>query len=153
MPGPVILRSWLEISGVPLAIPAFWTRSLRQLRTRAARGEDQLLPGSAGYVARRRRRTGVRMAFPLVIDGAYDLDGALRSDPWAGLDANTDYLMANVVEPITTGNGTRPAVWHRSDGTTKSADVHVLSLGPPTAAGPTVDFTVLDLSVPAGRFT
>lgn len=149
----IILRRYLRVNSVPLATPAFYTVSLRPLRRREKRGDDQLLPGAAGVIGRPRRRTVVRMSFPMVIDGAFDLDGNLRADPWAGLDANTDHLMANVVDAVGGADGTVLAELVDNGVVIKSAPVHVVGLGPAVSLGPTADRTVLDLSVPAGRFT
>lgn len=149
----ITATEYLEINSVPLATPAWRLTDLTSLYDEAdVRGDDILIPHSAGVLAQPRRRTVTKKALPIVVFGDYDLDGVAHTDPREGLAINTAYLMTNVVAPPGTGDGTRDAVWHLWDGSTKAADVHVLGgLGLKRKNPITVE-GVLVISIPAGRF-
>ena len=116
------------------------------------RGGDRLIPHSAGVVPYPRRRTVTRIALPLWIAGAFRWDGVAQSDTVMGMIINVEYLRANLGIAKQTGDGTVVASWARPDGTTRTADAHVV---PPLRVRPQnrqVTFAVLSLSLPDGRF-
>lgn len=151
---PVVIDSeYLEINGVPLATAAWRITDLSPLfDAPVVRGDDLLIPYLDGRKPKRRRVDARRMAFPLVIFGDYDSDGNATGDARVGLAANVDFLVGNLGFAIGAGDGTVPAVWHRRDGSTRTADVHVIGPLEVAALGPTAVRGVLDLNVPAGRF-
>lgn len=144
---------WLEIGGVPLATPAWGLTDLAPLRdVPEIRGADKLVSHAAGARARRRRATVTKKAFPIWVAGDFDLDGNAIEDPYEGLDANVDYLNANVLGEVDSDEGTRAAVWHRRDGSTRSTDLHVLGPVGWRSSSPFVLVGVLRVSIPSGVF-
>lgn len=125
------------------------------------RGSDRLIPGAAGVLPFRRRRTVTEYTLDMVIVGMVDETGAEYEDALAGLELNLETLRVGVVEPTNTGNGTRAAVLTLPSGLTRTADVHVLGLDTGSLAVRRVDGIAtharllgsLTISVPAGRFT
>lgn len=151
---PVITATeYLEIAGVPLATPAWRIVDLSAMFIGPAlRGTDRLIPAAAGVKPYRRRATVTTKPFPMVIFGAKNQEGVANANVRVGLLTNIEYLRTNVIDPLATGNGTRTVIWRRADGTTRTAQAHVLplELGP---LGPTAVRAVLTLSIPTGVFT
>lgn len=152
---PQITRAeYLSIDGIPLATPAWEILDLAPLWDAAnVRGRDRLIPGAAGVIPYRRRNTVSVRSLPLVIFGSYDQDGNLATDGRIQLRENTDYLIANIVNPPDTAEGTRFAELVLPDGSTVSNDVHVI--GPMQFAdlGPISLRAILTLSIPDGLLT
>lgn len=153
MPTAVDLGAgYLTINSVPLATPAWRITDLTPLfDAPKQRGDDLVIPGAAGVLARPRRNTATRIAFVIEVFGELDSDGVAHANPALGLITNIDYLYTNVVAPPGTATGTRAAEWTLPGGETRNADVHVLGLtflrrSPTWARGR------LDVNVPAGRF-
>jgi len=146
----VISRStYLEINSVPLATPAWRITDLSKLYGLAVSGEDRRIPSMVGARAYRRWVASRVVGLPLLVHGARTHEDVVNADIWAGLDANIDYLMTNVILPPS--SATYPAVWHRAGGNL-SADVHVEGFEPEAWGHGWTRFT-LELSIPAGRFT
>ena len=149
----------LTVNSVLLNGPAWCAYDLTVLFDEAdLRGSDRLIPSLAGVVANRRRRTVTRKDIPLAITGLYDRLGVRQADRAMSLIANIEYLKDNLGFASTSGGGTVTASWLRSDGTTRTASVHVLSLrhallAPNATRAIYVSNAVLSLSLPAGRFT
>ena len=145
----------LVIDGVSLSTRAWWIDDLTPLMEEAEqRGTDRIIPGTPGVVAYPRLRTVTRKLLPMMVNGIYDHLGAAYSDPKVGLETNIAYLNTNVVAPPGTSDGTRSATWHLPDGsTTRTASVHVLSLTLGVKESAKWRSAVLELSIPAGRFT
>lgn len=143
----------LSIGGVNMMCPAWEVLNLLVLWSPAIqRGSDRVLPGAAGVVARPRRDTVTRHSLQLLIVGDVDRTGSTNSDLFEGLQANIDYLRANVVAPTGTGDGTRSAVLTMPDASTRTEAVHVtaLTLGEFRGDGAWVR-AVLEVSIPSGR--
>jgi hypothetical protein len=142
---------WLEIDGISLDTNAWRITDLRPLYGAAdVRGQDRLLPGVAGVVPYRRRRTVSMRALELAIFGDYDTDDEPTVGDFAAqCDANIAYLRANVADPTNVGDGTRTAVLHRADLSFESGQVHVVDF---TFArgGPDWAVFTLGLSIPDG---
>lgn len=154
MPVVITADEYLVINSVTLATPAWRITDLTDLYDEAEiRGDDVLIPHSAGVVAKQRRRTVTRKALPITVFGESDQNGSAYGNARDGLAANVAYLMTNVVAPTGASDGTRAAVWHLRDGSTKSANVHVLAPLGLTRISPTTMAGVLRLSIPTGRFT
>lgn len=142
----------LTISGISLTTPAWWCGDLAPLADGPdMRGEDVLLPGVAGVVALPRRITVSKRSVHMFITGDYDRFGVAQSNPRIGLQVNCQYLIDNLLLPPG-GNGTRLAVLTMANGTTRSANVHVLSPLELSAAGHRGRRGVLTLSIPGGYF-
>ena len=149
---PVITRgSWLEISSVPLATPAWELADLTPLIDGpAVKGGDRDLPHGTA-VPYPRRPTITVADLPLSVFGDRDWEDVAYADIEVGFLTNLAYLRANVVDPLTTGDGTRPAVLHLPTGNL-SADVTVIS---PLGLSPFDGVAargVLRLSIPTGAF-
>lgn len=99
---------------------------LQVITTVDVRGEDRVLPGASGVIPYRRRRTATRYTFRLIVTGDVDENGNPNADAKMGLIDNLLYLRDNVVDPLTTGDGTVPAIWTLPDASTLEADVHVM---------------------------
>lgn len=143
----------LTIGGVALNGPAWKVLNLLELWQPAdQRGNDRLVPGTAGVLAQQRRDTVTRRSLQMLIVGDVDRTGTPQADRFEGLQVNVEYLRANVVAPTGTGDGTRSAVLTMPDGTTRTEPVHVVGF----------DFgnfredaawlrAVLTISIPSGR--
>lgn len=142
----------LTISGVSMNTPAWDCVDLTELWLGGdVRGSDRLLPGVPGVKAYKRRTTVTGYSLPMVLTGEVDRFGTVNGDWWAGLEANIDYLRANVVDPTNLTDGTRAAVLTMPSGATRTADIHVLGLEKGTVlAG--VMLATLDISIPDGVF-
>lgn len=152
MADDITAAEYLEVNDVPLATPAWRILDLSALfGSPALRGSDDLIPGVAGVIPNPRRITVTTLALPMAIFGERDREGVAHPSVREGLMLNIDELLAQVAEPAT-GDGTVEAVWHRADGGTLTADVHVLGL-PIRSLGPTAALATLQLSIPQGRFT
>lgn len=143
----------LTIGGVAMFNQAWKVLNLIELWMPAdQRGSDRLIPGSAGVLAQQRRNTVTRRTLQMLISGEITYAGSTSGDAYERLQINIDYLLANVVAPTGTGDGTRSAVLTMPDGTTRTEPVHVtgLDLGDyrPDAGWARA---VLALSIPTGR--
>lgn len=152
-----ILTGQLSISGVNLRGPAWHVLDLFPLwSSPTLRGQDRILPTAAGVRPFRRRRTVTVRSLEMVVVGDCDRFGDVivdcdEADYAAQLQENIDYLLDNVVEPPGTQDGTRDAILTMPDGTTRTADVHVVGFD---LHGGRYDITgvTLTLSIPNGRF-
>lgn len=122
----------------------------------ATRGENVIIPGADGRRAYPRRIDEGRYSLPMLIGGVADKDGNAYTNRWSGLQANLEYLRANVVTPPAAPTATRSATLLMPDGTTRIAEVQVdiLVLPPHDSAGrPAASLEcILELIVPPGRF-
>jgi hypothetical protein len=126
------------------------------------RGEDRLLPSATGVIAYPRRMTATRHDLRLLVVGDVDSAGAPVSNPVAGLQANLEYLRANVVAPVVSSTGTRAATLLMPSGATRTANIHVLGLVTQSyALSVVIDgcsqgalwIGTLQISIPGGRFS
>lgn len=152
----IITRThYLEVGGVPLATPAWRIRNLSALWAGPElRGDSTLVPHADGRKANPRRVDETRMLFPLFVFGDADADGnRYGKDDWElRLLLNAEFLIDNVISPPAVG-ATRTAVWHRPDGTTRSAEVQPVGALDLVWHAPHIQLGVLDLLVPAGVFS
>lgn len=153
MPPLVTRTEWLVVNGVPLSTPAWWITNLdpELLSAPAIRGDDLLVPHATGVLPNRRRITATVKQLAMVVSGNNASDGTVNSNWRTGLITNVEYLNANLGLASATGAGTVTATWHRWDGSTKTAAVHVLGL----VTQPLVQrhiSAVLTLSIPLGVF-
>lgn len=148
---PLIIQTeYLSIAGIALATPAFKGADLSDLlRSADQRGGDRVIP-HGGVVAKPRRRTVSKRSLPLIINGNVDQDGNAISNYRTGVDTHIAYLLTNLVEPITTGTGTRSATLTLLTGSyTTPVHVEALDIGDREAA---IVKATLQLSIPAGQF-
>lgn len=145
---------WLEVNGVSLSSKAWRIADLGPLLGDAdLKGSDEDdLWRTTGSRARPRYRAKTVYSFTIRIFGAFDPDGNPNTDPLQGLIDNAEYLKANLGAASTVDDGTVVAVWHRPDGTTRVADVHVS--GPHDVQKAVFDKAegTLTLSCPGGVF-
>lgn len=143
---------YLTIDGtVVIGTMACLCQNLYVLYNEERRGEDRLIPGTAGVVANKRRRAPIVHTLNLLFDGRYTSDGIPVTDAHAGLRANISEVAA-IATPSALTNGTRTVVWTQPSGATLSAACHVgpLTIGEGRYA---YAFATLDLVVPDGQFT
>ena len=120
------------------------------------RGEDRIVPSSAGVVAYQRRETVTRHDLRLIVTGDVDESGVATANAYQGLLSNLDYIESNVVSPTGLTDGTRAATLAMPGQTSRTADIHILQL---IARQYYVSDTqalfegTLKISIPAGRFT
>lgn len=152
----------LTIGGVSLNGPAWDVPDLSGLWiSGAVRGSDRVIPGAAGVLPFRRRRTVTEVTLEMIVVGMVDSAGLAYDDALQGLELNLEALRSGVVEPTNTGNGTRAATLTLPSGDTRAADVHVLgmdtgSLVVRKIGGVATHARIratLDMSIPAGRFS
>lgn len=145
---------YLELNGISLHVPGAWrAASLAALLDDApTRGSDLMLPGATGQRGRRRRRDRSVRTIPMHIFGVNNVSGTPYADRKLGLVINAEYLKANIGIAYATGNGTVTATWHRTDGSTKTAAVHVLGLIGSVKHAPYWATSSIDISVPLGVF-
>lgn len=143
----------LTINGVLMHCPAWNVIRLVPLwLTPTVRGgPNRSIPGIVGRVAYRRRVDETAVSLPMMVSGLRDRTGAINANAWIGLQANIDYLRANVTDPTNATDGTRAATLVMPSGATRSANVEVLGM----TEGNVVKFVqrfTLDLVIPAGGF-
>lgn len=145
-----VLREYLVVSGITLATAAFFGTDLSDLRRPAdQRGRERIIP-HGGVIAKPRRRTVSKRSLPMVIFGNTDQNGNALSDYQAGMDAHIAYLNANVVAPISSGDGTRAASLVLAN-SVRNAQIHVEGLEIGRRHGPTA-WATLHISIPGGEF-
>lgn len=136
---------YLTIGTVIIGTEACWCENLRVLHTDEFRGEDRIVPGSAGTTAYARVRHAVEHELELKIFGDVDSDGLAHATIDAGLTANIDEIKS-------VADGTvRSVVWTLGDGTTRSADCQLGPLSVGERSG-LFQYATLRLNVPAGQF-
>ena len=143
----------LTIGGIAMLNPAFKVQNLPELWLPAnQRGTDVIRPGVSGVKARLRRDTVTVRTLRLLIVGSADTSGAAVADLFEGLQANMDYIRANVVAPTGLTDGTRSVVLTMPDGTTRTESAHVqqMEVGRISENGAWALATI-ELSIPSGR--
>lgn len=147
----------LTIGSTLLNCPAWDIPDLTTLWIEAAqRGQDRLLPGTAGVIPYRRRLTVTEHTLAMVIAGNSTPAGVLVANAWQGLEANVELLRVGIVDPTNVGDGTRLATLTLPTGATRTAYVHVTGMRVSSAEGADGVFSVLNaaltISIPTGRF-
>ena len=149
----VTRAEYVTIDGVPLATPAWEINDLSELWDVAdVLGETQPVPYRRGVVPFRRAYGGKSVSFPLTVFGAEDPDGVAYLNARAGLAANRDLLVRDVLRPlqVESGDGTRTLVYHHPDGSTRSGPVLPAGGLRPTPIGPTAFAATLALVLVEG---
>lgn len=150
----LITRDWyLELNSVPLACPAWEVPDLSPLLDSGTlRGADVIIPGVEGVVPNRRRRTVHVVTLPFDVMGDVDVDGNPTADPLTGTVEHLDYLGGQLGFASGVDDGTVPAVFHRGDLTSLTADVHFLGFKGSQKQGEFLVRTTFDLSIPSGAW-
>lgn len=123
------------------------------------RGQDRVIPGSAGVLAFRRRLTVTQHDLRLLVCGDVDENGSAHANFSSGLAHNLDYIYNNVVTPVVSSTGTRAASLSIPGLGTKTANIHVTGMRrreyhiSKPAKGPAVWEGTLTISIPSGRFS
>lgn len=154
----------LTINGIilgetPTDTPRFQITDWSELLRWEVRGDDRQIPYLAGRTPYPRRLERTRMLLPFLVRGDFDAAGAAVVEAsWAQQRVTNVEAMLAAWEPGAAGlnatTGTVTATWRRPDASTKTALVHVIL--PLQLANPgTTRYWrgVLDLNVPAGKFT
>lgn len=150
----------LTLNGVPMKTRAWTCPDLTPLwMPTAVRGSDRLIPGAAGVIPFRRRRTVTQYALDFRISGMSDMDGTITPGTGNGpeefeqLEYNLDYLRQTVIDPriVPNADGTIPGVLTMPSGDIRTANVHVLGYTVNTRVAHVLQ-GVLDISIPAGGF-
>lgn len=145
---------WMEIDGLSLELDDCWHVEdyAPVLSGSDQRGEDRLVPGSAGVVANPRRNTVTRVNLRMLVFGWKDWNGAAHATHRAGIGKNSAKLQAAMTSPPTTAGGTRTATYHLDGLPAVSKPVHVLGDMTFVGYGPYALRGVLRLSFPEGLF-
>jgi hypothetical protein len=142
----------LTINSVDMMQPAWQVMNLIELWLPAQqRGEDVVIPGVAGRRPYRRFVDATRRTLRLKITGDVDRNNTPQSNKFVGLQTNVDYLITNVVDPPTTGDGTRSLVLTMPSGS-RTEPVHVLGMEM-SSYNETARWALatIELSIPSGR--
>lgn len=112
----------LTVDGLAMNNPGFTVENLWELwKASTQRGDPLIRPGVIGVKPRKRRRiTGTPAELVLDVTGWYLWDGTAQSNAFIGLQKNIDYITTFIVNPISTGDGTRPLVLTMPDGSVRT---------------------------------
>lgn len=151
MPPPpaASMVEYVTIDGFPIPCKAIDCDSLLPLWVGPdVRGSSSLIPRRSGRKPRIRRGDESKRILALTINGLWGMDDVAATDARVTLQANIDYVRANVTDPTEVGDGTRTAVLHLPTGTrTGPIIVESLDLGP---KGPIAVRAALTLILPDG---
>jgi hypothetical protein len=121
------------------------------------RGENVIIPGVAGRARNPIRVDEVVLTLPLYVNGHWDKDGvavpaedAPYTGTWKRLQANLQYLMANVSPVVSSAVTTQTAVLTLPSGSTVNASVQVRRIAPGTVLPGAVIRTTIEIRDPAG---
>lgn len=146
----IVATEYVEISEHPFATPDLRFQSLTPLWRVAYDGENTRAPYLQGRIGNIHYRDEVTLRLPGYVDGSVDDDNVARPNARQGLQDTLEALYAAVLAPVTTGDGSRPAVWHKANGEEWTADVHVVDFVPTGNEGPTIMYFDLVVKVGAG---
>lgn len=114
-------------------------------------GQNIPIPGAADYPTRRFPITSTRQ-FPLFVVGECDCTGTPNANAITGLQANLDFLRANVFDPpplVDRPDGTRVVTITMPSGVTRTGSVHFkpFTISEPTPYG---WFLACEVEIPTG---
>ena len=150
----------LTLNGVPMKTPAWTCPDLTILwLPPTVRGQDRLVPGSAGVLPFPRRKTVTEYALDFRVSGMVDMYGVPATgsgngpEEFAMLESNLTYLRQNVFDTDASPNpdGTVLGVLTMPSGAVRTAYVHVLGFTVNVRVSHILQGT-LDISIPAGGF-
>ena len=149
-----ILSEYPTIRTLDLGTRAHLSRSMAGWWTLPERRHStpQIVPGQDGGLPRRVVNGPIRFLHEVFVDGRYDINGAVLSDPAEGWRTNRS-LLETACEPAAASPWTFEAVHHLPSGATRTANIQVLDITFPSRfAGIAAEIT-LDILVPTGTFT
>lgn len=154
MPADLIMQTeYLEIASFALARPDIRLTSLTGLWRVINDGENTRAPYLQGRIGNQHYRDEVTLRLPGFADGSVDNAGAARSNARIGLQDTLEALYTAVLAPVTSGDGSRAAVWHRADGDDWTGYLHVVDFVPTGNKGPTIMLFDLVVKLAAGVWT
>lgn len=118
----------------------------------AKRGQDRLLPGTAGVIANPRRKTVTKVNLELKVFGDRDFAGVAHADYDEGLALNMAHLQANVADPPTIGDTRTGVLTWGSLSIPSKPLVCDDDMSPETSKGGRMILATLRLSFPEGTF-
>jgi hypothetical protein len=137
---PLITQSeYVEIDGTPLATPAWEVTNLAELWDIASiLGDTPTVPYRRGVVPFRRALGGKNVDLPITVFGTEDPDGNPYASARAGLEANRDLLIRDVIRPprVDTADGTRLLRYHLPSGAIRSGPMLIAGGLRPKPKGP-----------------
>lgn len=144
---------YLELDDYPLSNYAVRISDLTALWVVAYRAEVLDAPYVHGGLSFPQYLAAPSVVLPGFVVGEVSSTGSATSGRRAGLAANLDELYTAVLAPVTSGDGTRAAEWHRADSTTWTADVQVsaFDIRSHDQDNGRMDFS-LTLTIVSGRF-
>lgn len=144
----------LTINSVLLHTPAYCMVDLLELWGFGVevRGTNTVIPLADGTDPNPVRITETHHTLDMAITGRRDRFGVLSAAPMLQLQANIDYLRANVVTPPAAPTSTVPASLLMPDGSTRTADIQVLGLDLGDHIAPYALEAFLHIVIPAGVF-
>lgn len=113
------------------------------------RGQDLLIPGRPGQLARRRHADVTEHQLPTVIDGRFDVNGNRNSNERQGLLENILWLRTNVTDVYSVGYGTRSITLTSPDGSLVATGQAHISLEVGEKIG-SLWKAMIDVSLPDG---
>lgn len=140
----------LTINSISMSTPGWKVLDLSPLwGPPDLRGQNVVIPGTAGRHVRPRRVDETVYQLPMVIYHGFNVSGTPYADPSNGLQTNVEYLYAQLVSASLTSTVSATLVWPSS--TSKTAAVQC-QLQLSDHYGNSATRAVLYLTVPAGRF-
>lgn len=143
---------YLTIGSVIIGTTACWCVNMNVLYNERHRGDDRVLPGTAGVSGNPRILDAVVHSLELIIDGRTDSDGVSNANAHTGLRANIAEIKT-ITTPVTTGDGTRTVTWTRPGSANVSASCHVGPLEIGDWISKSAVRATLDIQVDAGQFS
>lgn len=144
---------YLTINSVSMHCPAWTMGDIVELWTPAAsaRGENLVIPGAQGTIARRKRFHEARYSLPLAVAGSHDRLGSPYANPYIGLETNLKYLYDHIVT-VGTVALTYAATLVMPSGTTRNAQVQVEGIYYDEHVKDLIVGATLELVIPSGGF-
>ena len=145
----------LTIDGQSLDIEGAWkhNRSLRRLRsTAASRGDNRIIPGTAGRTAYPVLRDEVIVDLELIVSGSNDAAGTPHASLIAGLDENLAFLDDWMRDHMDGSAATYTATLETASGTTYTTPVQILNWQVASEHAVQVVMSY-DLRIPSGTWT
>lgn len=153
MPDLIVATEYLEIASFAFARPDIRLTSLTGLWRVAYDGENTRAPYVQGRIGNQHYLEEALLRLPGFADGSLDNAGAVRSNARIGLQDTLEALYTAVLAPVTTGDGSRSAVWHKADGDDWTGNLHVVDFVPTGNKGPTIMLFDLVVKLAAGVWT
>ena len=140
----------LSINSVNMMCPAWRIMNLATLWTRAARGDDLVIPLADGQKSRARRKDRLVLPMVLRVSGTHSSAGTPAANPYSQLATNMVALEAVSINPSgTTGHA---STWTLPNGTTRTANVWIQNWGVSDDQAAPINIVTFDLVIPSGGY-